>query len=130
MKSAPESHRRKPRCVRQPFDRKINSGFLRHQIDVRENRDPRGEVFENLSAPTRLCARIVPFPFLKSESQEELDQICEKTTGRSEGMMIMVTPTQAQRILSPLLDSARAVARFPVRALFREEEIAGNVWTD
>src|SRR6202022_4125932 len=102
---------------------------LRHEIDVRENRDPCGKVFEDLSAPTRLCARIVPFPFLKSESQQELDQIWEKTTGRSESMMIVVTPTQTERILSPLLDSARAVARFPVRALFCEEELAGNVWT-
>src|SRR5580704_18171551 len=106
MQSAPEPHCRKPGRVRQSFGRKIDPGFLRHQIDIGENRDPSGEVLEDLSAPTCLRARIVAFPFLKFESQEERYQVRKKRTGASKRMVIMVTPTQAQRILPALLNAA------------------------
>src|SRR4029077_16114720 len=127
---APESTGRKLWCYRQSFDGKINSRFLRHQVDISENRDPRNEVFENLSAPTCLRAGVVTLPLLKSKAKEELDQIGKKKTGTSEGVVIMVAPSQTQRILPALLNSRCPVAPFPVGALVCKEEVAGDVGTD
>src|ERR1700736_6488841 len=129
MKSAPKPHRRKPRSVRQSFDRKIDFGFLRHQIDISKNRDPGGEVFENLSAPACLCPREVTFPLLKPELEEEGHQVRKKSAGGSKGMMIVITPAEAQRILPTLLELACPIARFPVEALLRKEKVAGDVGT-
>src|ERR1700730_14976054 len=87
-------------------------------------------MFENLGAPTGLRTRVVTFPFLESESKEELDQVREKAARRSEGVMIIVSPTPTKGILPAFLDLACAVSQLPIGTLFREEEVASHVWTD
>jgi hypothetical protein len=130
VEAGPEPHGPKPRCVWQTLGRKIDGRFFGHQIDVGENRDPGPVMFEDLSAPARLCTRVVSLSPLKSKPEQKLDQICKKSARTPEGVMVMVAPPKSKRVLAPLLDLSCVVAQFPVGAFLREEEFACDVRPD
>src|SRR5439155_3904982 len=58
------------------------------------------------------------------------DQIREVRARAAERVMIVIAPTQPERILPEFLEPPRAIAAFPVRPLFFEKQVTGNVAPD
>jgi len=105
----------------QLYARKIDLGFFRGKVDIGENNDALDRLLENLRAPPRFRASVVTFPTLEAELFERFDQIDKELSRRAEGVMIVVRPSEAQRILTALLFLPGAIPFLPIGALFPEK---------
>src|SRR6267154_1264196 len=109
---------------RKLLSRKVNLCFFRHEVHVRKNHNSRGRLLGDLRPPPRFGAGVVTFPLLETQLQKKIDQIDEVLSRTTKSMVIMISPTEAEPVLSKLLDLGRAVPAGPVIAFGFEKELA------
>lgn len=110
--------------------REIDLSFFRHQVDISKDDDSDDGLFRDLRAPAGFGAGVVTLTFLETDFEEKLDEIDEVFARATEGVMIVISPAEAELILAPLLDLGGAIAVFPINAFGREVEFAGEVASD
>src|SRR5882724_6213853 len=99
MQTDPESHGAKLRGWRKPCSRKVELGFLRHQIHIRKHYNSRLRLLGDLRAPTRFAAGIITLALLEPELFEKLHDIHKMLARASKRMMIMIAPTETEPVL-------------------------------
>ena len=106
----------------------ILRGFIGGEVEVGEDDDAGGGVFEDLRAPAGLFAGVEAFAELEPEGLENPHEAGEETARASEGVMIVVGPAEAEAVLAGFLDLSGSVAGLPVMAFGFEDEMTGEVW--
>src|SRR5258707_13610460 len=87
-------------------------------------------MLQDLRAPPRLRASVVPFTFGESEIDQKADQISKERPRAAEGMVIMISPAKTEQVLASFLDLSCPISFFPIAAFFREEKFTGNTLPD
>src|SRR2546430_3783444 len=88
MQTTPETDRAELRLRRQSVAREVDFHFIRVQIDVVENNDPFDRLLDDLRAPAGFLARVIAFATMESEQLPGLDQVDERSAGRTKGVVI------------------------------------------
>ena len=103
---------------------KVAGHFVRRQVDVGKYHQSAGPLFEHLGSPAGLDAGIETLAAGEANRFEQFDQPGEMPAAAAIGVVIVVAPTEPQRILPGFLQSSGPIAAHPVVAFGSEEQVA------
>src|SRR5579871_5396621 len=108
----------------------IDVQLLRGDVQIGEDDDPADRVLQHLRPPSRFGPRIEPLAGEEAQGMPELHQCAECGAGAAVGVVVVIRPTEAERLLLGILPLRRAVAGQVVVPLGGEELVCGSIQPD
>jgi hypothetical protein len=107
--------------------REVDVQLLGGQVDVGEDHRPDRRLLEDLRPPPRRVAGVEQLAALEPQRFEHRHVAVEPFARAVIGVMVLIGPPDAVRVLPRLLNAPRAVARLPVLALRAQPQPARPV---
>src|SRR5258705_13979709 len=130
MQSDPKSNGSEFLRWRQRSARKINLCFFWLEVHVTERDDPFDRLLQDLRAPARLRPRVITLAAFEPEFFQNAHQIEEMFARGPKCVVIVIRPSQPERILPPFLNLPGAVVPLPIGALLGKNDMTGHVAPD
>ena len=127
VQRAPQADRAEMIARRERAVGEVAGDFFGREVDVGEDHHLAGRLLHDLRAPTGVDAGVEAFAAGDAERFHQLDEAGEILAAAAVGVVIVVAPAEAERVLAGTLQAAGAVASHPVVALGAEEDLAGAV---